>query len=111
MPDLYCIKRHPIHTVKCLKAPDHKGAHVHANVTWTDQEAQQILAILTAAYGGIVSWPPEDRRRDCGICHVPSIVRRCSCCERDLCHMCLYKENCPHSTDNHHALPVERPMV
>lgn len=112
MAEMFCFKRHPGTAVKCTEGPGHKGPHRFGDrLIWTDEEAQQSLALLAAGYGGVVSWPPVDRKRRCYGCKKEEMLRRCSCCEADLCHACLYKETCAHSTDNRHALPVERPMA
>lgn len=106
-----CIKREPKSAVRCTKGENHKGPHgFGSQITWTDEDAQQILAILAAGYGGIVSWPPGDgRKRPCGRCKKEDRQRECSCCGQHLCFACIGIANCAHSHSGQHALPVERP--
>lgn len=107
-----CKKREPRSAVLCTRGENHRGPHAFADrVTWTDEEAQQVLALLVAQYGGIVSWVPEQSpgRYKCKRCGTAGAVRPCVLCKHDLCQKCLFIETCPKGEMGQHALPVERP--
>lgn len=110
----FCFKRHPTTAVKCTKGGGHGGDHAFGDrLHWTDGEAQQTLSIMAAAYGGIVSWPPEGpgaRKLPCKRCKKQEVLRECPACGVNLCHECMFTETCAHGVMGQHSVLVEKPM-